>query len=134
MINGNKFKERVVFATDNSDAGRILRMAEKQTGAKTNAVTYVDDNGWTNVIFRNRQVSTAEVLEEMRHLGQARTGFWNKGFVARELDAGAYLWRVSRGRNGMLSSGDIEETVGNLMHHTGMSAEQVLLIMMRGVK
>jgi hypothetical protein len=47
------------------------------------------------VVFRNRNVTTAEVMEELRHLGQTRHGarIWDLGFQAREIEAGAYLHR-----------------------------------------
>lgn len=70
----------------------------------------------------------------MQHLGQARNGFWQKGFVARELEAGAYLWRVGRGRERMLSNRDLQETIANLMHHTGMSVEEIITILIHSVK
>jgi hypothetical protein len=138
-INSNAYRERVIFGTsanaqERDLALRILAEAERRTSLPTNALTARTPAGDVFVVFRNRNVTTAEVMEELRHLGQTRSGVWNLGFEAREIEAGAYLHRLYTGRGGLITELQCLETIANVARYTGLSPEAVILIFRAGVR
>lgn len=138
-INRNPYPERVLFGTSRhrQEAGlarRILDEAFRRTGLRTNAVTARTPQGETLIVFRNRNVTTAEVMEELRHLGQIRSGVWHLGFEAREIEAGAFIHRLYTARGGFISEKQYLETIANVSGHTGLSPEQVIRIFRAGVR
>jgi hypothetical protein len=138
-INGNARDERVIFGTSRVDqdrglALRILAEAERRTGLPTNAVTARTAAGDVLVVFRNRNVTMADVMEELRHLWQARSGVWDLGFEAREIEAGAYVHRLYTGRGGLITRQQYLETIANVARHTGLRPEEVIVIFRAGVR
>ncbi len=118
----------VLFADSSNPAIRqkaldLLAEAERRYRVTTNAVTGHDaKRGITVIVFRNSMVTRAEVLEELRHLHWARLGNWNKdlpgiftAFELRELDAAAHFRNLAR--EGKITQGEFDETIGNLAHH-----------------
>jgi hypothetical protein len=138
-INGNAHREQVILGTS-ADAQqrdlalRLLAEAERRTGLQTNAVTARTPAGAVLIVFRNRNVTTAEVMEELRHLWQARGGVWDLGFEAREIEAGAYLHRLYIGRGALITRLQYLETIANVARHTDLSPEEVVLIFRAGVR
>jgi hypothetical protein len=112
----------------------ILAEAERRTGTQTNAVTGHDaSRGMTVIVFRHKQVTRGEVLEEMRHLDYARSGHWNtevpgfSAFQVRELDAAAYFRNLLR--EGRITQAEFDETIRNLAHHLNVTEPEALRIL-----
>jgi hypothetical protein len=130
--------QRLIFANsqdlvEGELANSILNEAEKRSGLATNAVTArKPSTGEMILVFRNRNVTRAEVLEELRHLEQPRLGLWNvelpglTPFQVRELDVVAYFRNLLR--EGSITQAEFDETVRNLAHHLSTSETEALRI------
>jgi hypothetical protein len=87
----------------------------ERAGHETNALIRRFDDGTVYIAFRNSGVTRAEVLEELYHLRQIRTGWWEVGFSAREAQAGSYMYRAFQ--RGLISEQEYLETVANISQH-----------------
>jgi hypothetical protein len=92
----------------------MIRDAER-AGHSTNAVIQRFDDGTVYIAFRDSTVTRAEVLEELYHAGQIRTGWWELGFAERETQAGAYMYRAYQ--RGLITEREYLDTVGNISRH-----------------
>src|SRR5438132_872630 len=85
VVNGRVGRLRIVLGDsetiwERQTAQGFFREAEA-AGHETNALIRRFDDGTVYIAFRNSQATRAEVLEELYHLGQIRTGWWEAGFA-----------------------------------------------------
>lgn len=119
VVNARGGKLRIVLGDSQSTWERqmaegFFREAE-QAGLHANALIRRFDDGTIYIAFRSSNATKAEVLEELYHLGQIRTGWWEAGFRARETQAGAYMYRAFQ--RGIITEQEYLTTVANLSQH-----------------